>query len=62
MRKAPWAKLVKLENAGSDVAVQRCTVHKHQNLLAHAPERLREEYRTAARIRSKPARSRRLRR
>src|SRR5262245_16429207 len=23
--------------------VQRCTVHKHRNLLAHAPERLKEE-------------------
>jgi hypothetical protein len=23
--------------------VQRCTVHKHRNLLAHAPERLRDE-------------------
>ena len=27
----------------SDVAIQRCTVHKHRNLLAHAPERLGEE-------------------
>ena len=26
-----------------DVAVQRCTVHKHRNLLAPAPERLHEE-------------------
>ena len=25
------------------VALQRCTVHKHRNLLAHAPERLHEE-------------------
>jgi transposase-like protein len=25
------------------VPVQRCTVHKHRNLLAHAPERLKEE-------------------
>ena len=25
------------------VPVQRCTVHKHRNLLAHAPERLRDE-------------------
>src|ERR1700677_109077 len=25
------------------VPVQRCTVHKHSNLLAHAPERLHEE-------------------
>ena len=25
------------------MAVQRCTVHKHRNLLAHAPERLHEE-------------------
>jgi putative transposase len=27
----------------SGVPVQRCTVHKHRNLLAHAPDRLREE-------------------
>ena len=27
----------------SDVPTQRCTVHKNRNLLAHAPERLREE-------------------
>jgi putative transposase len=27
----------------SDLPVQRCTVHKHRNLLAHAPERLHEE-------------------
>lgn len=27
----------------SDVAVQRCTVHKDRNLLAHAPEPLHEE-------------------
>lgn len=26
-----------------NVLVQRCTVHKHRNLLAHAPERLHEE-------------------
>jgi transposase-like protein len=26
-----------------DVATQRCTVHKHRNLLAHAPDRLHEE-------------------
>ena len=26
-----------------DMAVQRCTVHKHRNLHAHAPERLHEE-------------------
>ena len=25
------------------VPVQRCTVHKHRNLLAHAPDRLHEE-------------------
>ena len=25
------------------VPVQRCTVHKHRNLLAHAPERLHED-------------------
>jgi putative transposase len=27
----------------TDVPVQRCTVHKHRNLLAHAPDRLSEE-------------------
>jgi len=36
-----------LENAlaalWSDMPVQRCTVHKHRNLLAHAPDRLHEE-------------------
>ena len=26
-----------------EATVQRCTVHKHRNLLAHAPERLHEE-------------------
>lgn len=26
-----------------DVAMQRCTVHKHRNLLAHAPKRLHDE-------------------
>ena len=25
------------------VPVQRCTVHKHRNLLAHAPKKLHEE-------------------
>jgi putative transposase len=28
---------------GDGVPVQRCTVHKHRNLLAHAPERLHDE-------------------
>jgi putative transposase len=36
-----------LENAiaavWNGVPVQRCTVHKHRNLLAHAPERLHDE-------------------
>src|ERR1019366_3949768 len=27
----------------SDMPVQRCTVHEHRNLLAHAPERPHEE-------------------
>jgi putative transposase len=27
----------------ADVPTQRCTVHKHRNLLAHAPQRLRDE-------------------
>ena len=28
---------------GEDPAVQRCTVHKHRNLLAHAPRHLHDE-------------------
>ena len=32
-----------LSEIWSDVATQRCTVHKHRNLLAHAPKRLRDE-------------------
>jgi transposase-like protein len=28
------------------VPVQNCTVHKHRNLLAHAPERLHNEITT----------------
>jgi transposase-like protein len=27
----------------TDAPVQHCTVHKHRNLLAYAPERLQEE-------------------
>jgi len=30
----------------SEVPVQRCSVHKHRNLLAHAPDRLHEEVST----------------
>lgn len=29
--------------APDGVPVQRCTVHKHRNLFAHAPERLHDE-------------------
>lgn len=28
---------------GNDLPVQRCTVHKHRNLLAHAPKRMHDE-------------------
>ena len=28
---------------GGDLAIQRCTVHKHRNLLGHAPKRLHDE-------------------
>ena len=28
---------------GEELAIQRCTVHKHRNLLAHAPKHLHEE-------------------
>ena len=32
-----------LAEVWGDVPTQRCTVHKHRNLLAHAPKRLRDE-------------------
>jgi putative transposase len=32
-----------LDAVWGDVPVQRCTVHEHRNLLAHAPKRLHEE-------------------
>src|SRR5687768_1939968 len=32
-----------LASLGDDVPVQRCTVHKERNLLAHAPKHLHEE-------------------
>jgi putative transposase len=32
-----------LDAVWGDVPLQRCTVHKHRNLLAHAPKRLHEE-------------------
>ena len=32
-----------LASLWGDVPTQRCTVHKHRNLLAHAPQRLHEE-------------------
>ena len=28
---------------GEDLPIQRCTVHKHRNLLAHAPKTLHDE-------------------
>jgi putative transposase len=28
---------------GDDLAIQRCTVHKHRNLLAHAPKHMHDE-------------------
>jgi transposase-like protein len=31
---APW---------GEDIPIQRCTVHKHRNLLAHAPKHMHDE-------------------
>ena len=27
---------------GEELAIQRCTVHKHRNLLAHAPKHLHD--------------------
>jgi putative transposase len=35
-----------LDALWGDVPTQRCTVHKHRNLLAHAPQRLHEEVST----------------
>ncbi len=32
-----------LASLGSDIAVQRCSVHKERNLLAHAPKHLHDE-------------------
>src|SRR5215211_778712 len=32
-----------LPRSGTECRCKRCTVHKHRNLLAHAPERLHEE-------------------
>ena len=29
---------------GEDLPIQRCTVHQHRNLPAHAPKRLHEEW------------------
>jgi transposase-like protein len=37
-----------------DAPVQRCTVHKHRNLLAHAPERLHDDYRDTSMPRRGP--------
>ncbi len=28
---------------GNELAIQRCTVHKHRNLLGHAPKHMHEE-------------------
>ena len=28
---------------GQDLPIQRCTVHKHRNLLAHAPKHMHEQ-------------------
>jgi putative transposase len=35
--------LLSLPALWGDVPTQRCTVHKHRDLLAHAPQRLHEE-------------------
>ena len=29
---------------GEDLPIQRCTLHRHRNLPAHAPKRLQEEW------------------
>ena len=43
MPKLLLASLLTLLVTWPAVPAQRCTVHKHRNLLAHAPERLHEE-------------------
>ena len=42
-RKNGWHLAEAAGDARPDVPAQRCTVHKHRNLLAHAPDRLHEE-------------------
>jgi transposase-like protein len=39
---APWLEAA-LAGLWPDAPVQRCTVHKHRNLLAHVPKRLHDE-------------------
>ena len=40
---APGLEAARVAIWGDDLAVQRCTVHKHRNLLAHAPKHQHEE-------------------
>lgn len=40
---APGLEAALIQLWGEDLAIQRCTVHKHRNLLAHAPKHLHEE-------------------
>ena len=40
---APGLEAALVALPGEDLPIQRCTVHKHRNLLAHAPKRLHDE-------------------
>jgi len=40
---APGLEVALTQLWGDDLPIQRCTVHKHRNLLAHAPKHLHEE-------------------
>jgi hypothetical protein len=39
----PESKAAPVALWGERLPIQRCTVHKHRNLLAHAPKRLHDE-------------------
>ena len=60
---APEAALAAVDMLWPEVPTQRCTVHKHRNLLAHAPDQsgcgaVRQNSRPASRAASATARTR----
>ena len=38
----PIGRNISSSSSGSVLPTQRCTVHKHRNLLAHAPDQLQD--------------------